>query len=182
MSGFKRFLLLPALLLLAVCAGQEGITAGADNAPPDEGWVQTGGPAGGYINDLAMNPDNPEHLYAAGSSLGLYTTNNGGSSWTLLPFPEQNFVEEVEIDPHDPDTFFSTLFNFSRSDDGGDSWKSIMSGLDPGQEFHEILVDRFDTQVLYLAAQQQGVMLSTDGGTLYFGSAGAGVFRRSRYH
>jgi len=51
-----------------------------------------------------------------------------------------------------------------KSTDGGDTWFDIMSGLDAGQEFYEILVDRHDSQVLYLAAQEQGIMVSTDAG------------------
>ena len=140
MSSFSRYYppLFLAFILLAGCAGQgrppgqqSGRVAGADPAQPESAaaWVQTGGPAGGYINDLAVDPENPDRLYAAGSPLGLYVTGDRGRSWSLLPFPERKSVDQVEIDPHDPATLYCTLNNFSRSDDGGRTWTEINRGF-----------------------------------------------------
>ena len=129
-----RQLMLIGLLVAVGCAGQEGVPGGGAKAVEGSprrsyaeqgGWIQTGGPSGGYINDLAQDPRDPDRLYAAGSPLGLYTSIDKGQSWSLLPFPAGNPGEEIEVDPFRPDTLYCTFANFSRSDDRGRSWHPI---------------------------------------------------------
>jgi photosystem II stability/assembly factor-like uncharacterized protein len=187
------------------------------------GWSMDG------VFRLVHHPEN-HNLVFAGTYNGINRSRDFGRHWEVADrgWPAEQWVFSIEFDPENPTVMYACSKNgenegrgsedfhgiVMKSTDGGDSWTSIMSGLDPGQEFYEILVDRFDTQVLYLAAQNQGVMLSTDagqswrpwnggltcprpgtngnnvtrclllsadGGTLYFGSAGAGVFRRGRH-
>lgn len=41
-----------------------------------------------------------------------------------------------------------------KSEDGGLHWKEIMNGLSRDQEFYEIIVDKYDQNILYLAAER----------------------------
>lgn len=152
-----------AFILLAGCAGQgrpagqqSGRAAGADPAQPESAaaWVQTGGPAGGYINDLAMDPENFDRLYAAGSPLGLYVTEDRGRSWSLLPFPEPKGVDQIEIDPHNPATLYCTLNNFSRSDDGGRTWTETNRGFGDYGYVTAFLLHPETPGVLYAAVRR----------------------------
>ena len=49
-------------------------------------WVQTNGPQGGYIADIALDINNPSVLFAAGPSDGIYKTIDSGENWELLSF------------------------------------------------------------------------------------------------
>ncbi|MBU0595795.1 hypothetical protein KJ567_03825, partial [Candidatus Bipolaricaulota bacterium] len=98
-----------------------------------------------------------------------------------------------------------------KSTNGGAVWFPITAGLSLDQEFYDLVVDPVDPNILYLAAQNEGMFVSLDGGAswhpwnrglegkvpatngnnvtrvlalsadhryLYFGTAGAGVYRR----
>ena len=124
-----------ALSVAASCSSQkkpsvkEKVPDVVERGNESGGWVQTRGPSGGYINKVVMDSEDPARLYAAGSPLGLYVSENGGESWTLLPFEEWHGVENVEIDPHDHTTMYCTFRNFSRSEDGGRTWHEINRGF-----------------------------------------------------
>ena len=52
-----------------------------------------------------------------------------------------------------------------KSIDGGATWFEIVGGLDVGQEYYKIIIDRFSPNTLYLASQHDGMLISRDGGT-----------------
>lgn len=51
-----------------------------------------------------------------------------------------------------------------KSTDGGAHWFEITTGLNIDQEFYEIIVDKRDPDILYLATQGEGVFISCNGG------------------
>lgn len=173
MSRFtETFTALPAIFMILTitgCAGQKSFQDDGDGRGTNtgsSGWVQTGGPSGGYINDLAQDPENPDHLYAAGSPLGLYVSQNRGKSWTLMPFPERQPVEEIEIDPFSSTTLYCNFRNFSRSDDGGRTWKEINRGFGDWGYLSTFL----------LHPEEPGVVFAAVRG---FGERGSRLFRSS---
>ena len=63
-------------------------------------WT-TGGPYGGYINNLAM-ATNPDVIYAGTKSGGVFKTVDGGDTWAKTGFPEIQ-VRVVQVVPENPE-------------------------------------------------------------------------------
>ena len=54
-----------------------------------------------------------------------------------------------------------------KSTDGGAHWFEIINGLNVTQEFYKIIVDKHNPDTIYLAAQNDFVLISYDGGELW---------------
>ena len=67
------------LLMVIICLFMQVQTARAADT-----WQQTGGPEGGPINVLAIDPSNSQTVYAGISDGGVFKTTNGGVSWTAM--------------------------------------------------------------------------------------------------
>ena len=85
-------------------------------------------------------------LWASGGDRGLYKTTDGGATWErILHISDDTGVNEVFLDPRDPDTVYAsayqrrrhvwTLINggpesgLHKSNDGGKTWRKINKGL-----------------------------------------------------
>jgi photosystem II stability/assembly factor-like uncharacterized protein len=125
-------------------------------------------------------------LWRAGGDRGLFKTTDGGSTWSLvLAISEHTGVNEVHLDPRDPDVVYAssyqrrrrvwTLINggpestIHKSTDGGASWRTIDQGLpevDKGRI--GLAISPADPDVIYAiveAAQKKGGFFrSTDRG------------------
>ena len=77
-------------------------------------WIQTKGPPGGYINDLAIDPNNPMIIYAVGPSEGIYKSTDSGYNWNLIKFPKLCNVYNIEIDSQNPSNLYCDYQNLSR--------------------------------------------------------------------
>lgn len=83
------------------------------------------------IYKLIQHPTQPSTLYAA-TTRGLYTTVNGGATWTnsLSTY----LLYDIEFKPGDPTVLYLTGYaagggRFLRSQDGGANWTVIATGL-----------------------------------------------------
>ncbi|MBS0653819.1 MAG: hypothetical protein JSR39_09905, partial [Verrucomicrobia bacterium] len=57
----------------------------------------------GAIQSFAINPGNPQNIYACSTSGGVWSSNNFGASWTPLLDGQQNLsVQSIAFDPSDP--------------------------------------------------------------------------------
>lgn len=71
-----------------------------------------------------------------GAHAGVLRTEDFGASWVRMRngLPEENpyMISGVDISPDDPDTVFATFTDGSAyaSDNGGNSWRQIVSGID----------------------------------------------------
>lgn len=93
-------------------------------AQAEQSW-QYLGPDAGWVSALAVDPAEPNLVYAASSS-GLYKTVNGATSWSKLPVPgiDQNF-RSLCIDVQDALTLYvATSRTVHISRDGGSTWRS----------------------------------------------------------
>lgn len=85
-------------------------------------------------------------LFAAGGERGLYKTTDGGESWeNVLEISEDTGVNEVVLDPNNPDIVFASTYQRRRrvgqligggpesgiykSTDAGNSWTELTNGL-----------------------------------------------------
>ena len=143
------------------------------------------GPAlmSGRIGDFAVNPDNPDQVYAAVCSGGVWKTNNGGTTWQPIFDSQGSYsIGCVTLDPNNSHVVWvgtgennsqrSVSFGDGvyRSRDGGKNWQHM--GLKESEHIGMIAVDPNDSNVVYVAAQgplwngggERGLYKTTDGG------------------
>jgi len=125
-------------------------------------------------------------LWAAGGDRGLYKTTDGGENWEpILEIDEHTGVNEVMLDPRNPDVLFAssyqrrrrvwTLINggpgsgIHKSTDAGKTWTELTTGL-PSVEMGRIglAMSPADADVIYAIIEAQkdkgGVYRSVDSG------------------
>lgn len=97
----------------------------------------TGDYPGGRVSDIAIDPLDPQRVFATRQTFGtahLYRTTSGGTTWTAvgngLPVVPAN---SVAIDPLDTGrVFVGTDIGVYESTDGGDNFAAFSSGLPLG--------------------------------------------------
>lgn len=136
-----------------------------------------------HVGRIVVHPNNPDvayaailgHLWAPNKDRGLYKTVDGGQSWQLSKFLDDNtgFVD-VAIDPSDPETLYAAAYpvrrdGFSggsprsqwgpngglyRTGDGGKTWTKMGGGL-PDRPCGRcgISIYRKDPRIVYAIVQ-----------------------------
>jgi len=137
-----------------------------------------GGPAGGNIRALAIDPSNPNTIYA-GSSIfdsivephseqykgGIFKTTNGGQSWIGMSngLPDDN-VDSLAVDPKNPSTVYAATFanGIFKTVDGGQSW--VNTGLSSSNT-RVVAIDPSNSSTVYAGTNsREGWFKSTNGG------------------
>ncbi len=158
-------------------------------------WMRVGLEASEHIGMIALDPRDTDVVYVAaqgplfrpGGDRGLYKTTDGGETWeNLLQISEDTGVNEVVLDPDDPDVIYATTYQRRRrvgqlvgggpesgiykSVDGGDTWTKLTEGL-PDTDMGRIplaLDDREDPKTLFALIPAQddlsGLYRSVDEG------------------
>ncbi|MBN2890853.1 MAG: hypothetical protein JXL97_03215 [Bacteroidales bacterium] len=157
-------------------------------------WKNMGLKESRQIGMIAINPQNPNIVFVAaegsawgpGGDRGLYKTTDGGQNWTkVLEISENTGVNNVVIDPNNPQIMYATSEQrrrrqftkigggpetaFYKSDDGGDTWRKISAGL-PGGHLGGmgIAISPVNTDYVFLIIEAQddngGFYRSTDRG------------------
>ncbi|MCF7955685.1 MAG: glycosyl hydrolase [Phycisphaerae bacterium] len=188
------------LLQNSLLAAQDPEAGGShlrSEMPPEVGTVQLNselfgelglrslGPAfkPGRVADIAVDPQNSSIWYLANASSGLWKTTNRGIDWEPIFDKGGSYsLGCVTIDPQNSDVIWlGTGENSSnrsvgfgdgvyKSTDGGDSWTHM--GLSDSQHIGRILVDRRNSDVVFVAAEgplwsaggDRGLFKTTDGG------------------
>lgn len=141
------------------------------------------------ITDLAMDPRNPDVIYAAsyqrrrhvgqlvggGPESNIYKTMDGGATWTPimngLPTVDRGRIA-LAVPAQKPDTVYALVTaaqkqsGFFRSDDGGQSWRKTSDYVvvDP-QYYGEIYVDPSDPERVF--AVDVNIHVTSDGGRTF---------------
>jgi photosystem II stability/assembly factor-like uncharacterized protein len=118
-------------------------------------WTNMGLREGLQIGGLAIDPNNPDRVFAAvmghpygpNAERGVFRTTDGGKTWSKVLFINENTgAAQVVIDPKNPDIIYADLFEsrlapwengrwygenggMFKSTDGGNTWKRLLSGL-----------------------------------------------------
>ncbi|MFH0946215.1 MAG: glycosyl hydrolase, partial [Planctomycetota bacterium] len=147
-----------------------------------------------HIGMIAISPDDPDTVYVAaqgplwrpGGDRGLYRSRDGGTSWEkILEISENTGVNEVHLDPRNPQVVYASAYQRRRrvwtlidggpesalykSTDAGETWRKLKSGL-PSADMGRIGLDLSpaDPDVLYAIVEaaegKGGVFRSTDRG------------------
>ncbi len=100
-------------------------------------WT-SGGPYGGSIHALAIDPTTPSTLYAGTYGAGVLKSVDSGGTWvpanTGLPNPPDLYVNALAIDPTTPSTIYAGASGYGvfKSVDSGVTWAAVNTGLTSG--------------------------------------------------
>jgi len=118
-------------------------------------WQVVGLTNSGTIGRLAVDPNNPQHIFAAaagqlynhGGERGVYESTDGGSTWSQVLAGDNDTTGAVDlaIDPSNPNRVFAAMWDHLRepdlrtyggvgsgvyrSTDGGSTWQRLTNGL-----------------------------------------------------
>jgi photosystem II stability/assembly factor-like uncharacterized protein len=148
-----------ALILFAALA------ASARTVMAGQGVWRTGGPWGGSVGDLAIDPKSPSTLYAATYG-GLFKSTDGGATWAPSGAGLPNgSVGRLAIDPLQPSRLHVAIWGAGvyRSADGGKSWAATNTGL-TSRNVADLAIDPLDPSILYAGTSDGGIFTSSDGG------------------
>ncbi|HYI08126.1 MAG TPA: hypothetical protein VEK57_03560 [Thermoanaerobaculia bacterium] len=151
---------------------------------PFGSWKFLGpGNVGGRTRALVIDPVQPETMFAAGVSGGIWRSRNGGTNWTPVGDDLMNVaVNTLVMHPADRNTLYAgTGEGYFREEvrgtalplrgngifvtrDAGDTWTQLASTAN--ENFHwvnDLVISRHDPSRVY-AATRSGVWRSTDAG------------------
>ncbi|WP_115461763.1 VPS10 domain-containing protein [Winogradskyella aurantiaca] len=125
-------------------------------------WKNMGLKNSEHIGKIIVHPENSNVVYVAaigplwskGGDRGLYMTKDGGATWeVILTVDEHTGVNDVVIDPRDPNVLYASTLQrrrhvytyvgggpgsgLQKSTDGGMTWTKIQKGL-PSEELGRI--------------------------------------------
>jgi photosystem II stability/assembly factor-like uncharacterized protein len=157
-------------------------------------WQRLGLEASEHIGNILVDPRNSSTIYvaaqgplwSAGGERGLYKSTDGGETWLkILGGGEYTGVNEVHMDPRNPDVLYAAthqryrnvaaLMNggpesgIHKSEDGGKTWRELTRGL-PEEDMGKIglAVSPIDPDVIYATVELKrrtgGFYRSADGG------------------
>jgi photosystem II stability/assembly factor-like uncharacterized protein len=172
----------------------DGIYRSADGG---RSWQHLGLTGAQQIPELAIDPGDPNRLYAAvlghpygpSTERGIYRSQDGGRTWQRVLYKDENTGgSAIAIDPKHPDVLYAGLwearlgpwedqneFNGTggglfKSTDGGTNWRQITAGLPADLTQINIAIAPSAPNRIYLAA---GTTRPGD----YSSAAGLGLYR-----
>ena len=171
---FLSFILLGASLL--------GL-ASASFSQEAQVWTNLG-LFGGQINDIAIDPSNPNRMFAATyKGDGLFLTKNGGTSWQAVEMNygtefegtfKNHVVYAVNLAPKDSNVIWvAHNYWIAKSMDGGETWTNITINSNNYELriLSSLAIDPSDPQTVYVGtsgssgAHEKGAIFKTkDGG------------------
>ncbi len=157
---------LSLLVCLAACAPGTGIFAGGS-------W-QPGGLQKQHIRTLAVDPNNPQNIYAGDVQDGVFASTDAGMHWsqrsTGLPLPVT--IHALAFDGPGKKLYAATDSSVYVSADAAQHWIAII-GL-PAANYTALAFDLKAPHTVYAAAEHQGVLVSTNDGSSW-STASAGL-------
>src|SRR3954469_11309365 len=70
---------------------------------------QPAGPDGGSVGALAVDPTDPDTVYASTFLGSVFKTTDGGESWRALPGFPVDSAESLAVDPAHPQTVYAAV-------------------------------------------------------------------------
>lgn len=157
----------------------------AAHAWPDSAWRAIG-PAlfGGRVDDIEAVPDDPNVIFVATASGGIFRSMNNGVTWQPV-FDDAGpalSIGDIAIAPSDPSIVWAGTGEPNnrqsatwgdgvyRSLDGGSTWQNM--GLRETQSIGRVVIDPHDPNVVFVAAvghlfgpnEERGLYRTRDGG------------------
>ncbi len=129
------------------------------------------GPDGGDARSLAYDAHNPDHILLGTSTGQMFTSNDGGRTWSRLARlgGDEYVLDHISIDPQDSNRIYVSAWSSSgqqigeifRTRDGGHSWDTLPAMH--GKSIRAMAMYKGDSNVL-VAGALDGVYRSNNGG------------------
>jgi len=157
-------------------------------------WLTSGLPPASQISraSIAIAPSNNQVLYAfingtnpkntATDTNRVYTSTNGGASWSVLPAPSNSnngfggnqgwYNNVIAVDPTHPDTVYVGGIDFWRSSNGGQTWTNLTNGYGSytGKNIHvdqHAIAFANGNGAIFYIGNDGGVWKTTDGSSSF---------------
>ena len=94
-------------LAIVTTVGALAAAASAAAAPPPPVWVG-GGPSGGAVSQVEIDPQRPGTMYAGTLGAGVFKSVDGGAHWSRASngLPPDTLVLQMELAPSQPSTVY----------------------------------------------------------------------------
>ena len=176
----KKINFLLVIFFASILNGQNFSTSMMEDIKP-----RNIGPGGmsGRVTAIDVVNKKPDIMYVGTASGGLWKSESGGIKWKSI-FDDQitASIGAIAINQSNPDVIWvgtgegnprNSLnggYGIFKSLDGGKTWKSM--GLEKTRHIHRIIIDRFNPNIVYVAAigspwgehPERGVFKTIDGG------------------
>ncbi len=158
---YRIALMLPLLVIfLTSCSSTTGIFAG--------GKWQAGGLPHQHLLALAVDPDNPQLIYAGDDQEGIFASNNAGMNWNQqnagLALPISVFA--LVFDDSGKKLYAATDAGvFASADTATKQWIDV-SGI-PKDSYFSLAFDLNAPHVIYVASEHHGMYASENDGTTW---------------
>jgi len=130
------------------------------------------GPDGGDVRSLAYDPQNPDHIFLGTSTGTLFSSTDGGHSWSRfahLGSGDDYVIDHLAIDPRSPSKMYAAAWSVEnqqsgdmfRSDDAGKTWETTPAMH--GKSIRAMAIAPSDSNTL-VAGALDGVYRSSDAG------------------
>jgi photosystem II stability/assembly factor-like uncharacterized protein len=150
-------------------AGAEGFTStdgGASWSPVSAAGLLPG--SRGDTKEFAIDPSNPDVIYAGDVGHAMFKSNDGGATWSKMNEGLAGIAPlELAVTPGDPNTVYAQSFALGviKSNNGGRSWRLL--GIGKGGFAHPLAVDPITPTRVYVGDQASGyirLQISEDAG------------------
>ena len=132
--------------------------------------AQTIGPEGGDVRTLAYDPQNPDHVILSTATGQMFSSNDGGKSWSRFArIGENDYVlDHIYFDPNDSSVIYVAAWSITneggelfRTEDGGRSWSSMKEMK--GKSIRALAIAPSNSKIM-VAGTLDGVYRSDDAG------------------
>jgi len=128
----------------------------------------------GRVDRVAFHPTDEKIIWAGTPSGGLWKSEDGAESWSLISDTWLNLgIGDIIVDPNNPDniyvatgdsdSWFFNSYGIQISRDGGKTWTLVNSGLRDVTQIYRLVLDEKEPNVLYCATEI-GLFTSRDSG------------------
>lgn len=129
-------------------------------------WTRSG-LIGKSFFSLAVDPTDPDKVYAGTRSSGVYKSTDGGTSWSG-PFIGNSDIFSLAVDPNQPSILYCSPIGqgLLKSIDSGVTWNLISSGSNL-LSINSIAIDASNSNIIYLSGgttPSRGVYKTTNAG------------------
>ncbi|HSZ55561.1 MAG TPA: hypothetical protein VK797_07880 [Tepidisphaeraceae bacterium] len=123
---------------------------------------------------IGISFSNPQIIYAtvdAGSSSGIYRSDDAGENWRLINgtdgrlYGRGSDFAEIKPDPKNPDIVYIANTSTYKSNDGGKTFTAF-KGAPGGDDYHRFWINPNNPQIILLASDQ-GATISVNGGATW---------------
>jgi photosystem II stability/assembly factor-like uncharacterized protein len=130
------------------------------------------GPDGGDVRSLAYDPHNPDHIFLGTSTGTLFSSTDGGHSWTRfahLGSGDDYVIDHLAFDPQNSDKMYAAAWSVENQQSGdvfvsnnaGKTWETMPAMH--GKSVRAMAIASSDSKTL-VAGAVDGVFRSNDGG------------------